>query len=124
VRPTEPPLRTLRELGRGAYPAFAESLVGKVVLSSLGSGHDGARSGLAWVARVYKMTSNHASASVQELSSDVAVVELKDVWTFPDAYHVGIFEGAARAFGGEVAVVAKAKSLSAATLTVTWVTSG
>jgi len=121
VRPLEAPLRTLRELGRGVYPAFAESLVGKVVLSGLGSGRDGARGGLPWVARVYKMTSNHATATVSELADGATVVELDGVWSFPDTYHVGIFEGAARAFGGDVAVVAKASSLSAATLTVRWV---
>lgn len=110
----------LRELGRGVHGSFSQSLVGKVVLAGLGSGHDGARTGLRWITRVYKMTSNHATASIEEPTDHVAVISLSNVWSFPDAYHVGIFEGAAAAFGGKVSVGTSDVSLSSATLTFTW----
>lgn len=114
------PKDALRELGRGVHASFSRSLVGKVVLAGLGSGHDGARTGLRWITRVYKMTSNHASASIEEPADRVAVVALSNVWSFPDAYHVGIFEGAAAGFGGKVTVKTSDVSLSSATLTFTW----
>lgn len=120
VLPGRSPKETLRELGRGVYPHFAQSLFGKVILGGLGSGHEGARTGLRWIARVYRMTSNHAVANFTESSDDVAIVDLENVWSFPDTYHVGIFEGAARGFGGHVSVDIEVRSLSSARLTFTW----
>lgn len=120
VKRDRPPAATLRELGRGVYASFSQSLFGKVVLAGLGSGHAGARTGLLWITRVYKMTSNHAVATFSEPMENVAVIELSNVWSFPDAYHVGIFEGAATAFGGTVRVESQSHTLSSATLTFTW----
>jgi uncharacterized protein (TIGR02265 family) len=120
VRPGQPARDTLRLLGRGVFDSFSGSLFGKVVLSGLGRDHSGARTGLRWVTQVYKMTSNHAVARFTESGDDVAVIDLDNVWSFPDAYHVGVFEGAARGFGGDVRVDIKGRSLSAATLTFTW----
>lgn len=123
VRPEEAPRETLRVLGQGVYESFAQSLFGKVLIAGLGKGREGAQTGLRLVARVYKMTSNHAVARVDKPSNDVTVIELSDVWSFPDAYHVGIFEGAARGFGGNVSATVESRSLSEATLTFTWVAS-
>jgi uncharacterized protein (TIGR02265 family) len=120
VEPEKPPIETLRELGRGVYATFSRSLFGKVIIAGLGEGHTGARTGLRWVSRIYKMTSNHAAVDFTESSERTSVVTLKNVWSFPDAYHVGIFEGAARAFGGNVSVQIASASLSSATLTFTW----
>lgn len=120
VRPDESPKETLRLLGRGAHPAFAQSLFGKVILSGLGTGHQGARTGLGWVAHVYKLTSNHAVATITHRPNNVSLIELENVWTFPDSYHAGIFEGAAEAFGGRVVVNVQVKSLCSATLTLRW----
>lgn len=122
VQPDQAPIETLRELGRGVYATFSKSLFGKVILAGLGEGHGGARSGLRWISRIYKMTSNHATADFEESSEDTSVLTLTNVWSFPDAYHVGIFEGAARAFGGNVRVQISSASLSSATLTFTWET--
>ena len=122
VEPDRPPLETLRELGRGVYSTFSKSLFGKVIIAGLGDGHAGARTGLRWISRVYKMTSNHTAVDFAESSEDTSVVTLTNVWSFPDAYHVGIFEGAARAFGGNVSVQVSSASLSSATLTFTWAT--
>jgi uncharacterized protein (TIGR02265 family) len=120
VQPDRPPLETLRELGRGVYGTFSKSLFGKVILAGLGEGRGGARAGLRWISRIYKMTSNHATVDFAESSEETSVVTLSNVWSFPDAYHVGIFEGAARAFGGSVRVRVSSTSLSSATLTFTW----
>lgn len=120
VRPDLRPKDTLRLLGRGVYGSFAQSLLGKVVLAGIGSGKGGARTGLQWVARVYKLTSNHAAARFSAADGEPTTIALCDVWTFPDSYHVGIFEGAAQAFGGSVSVDVESHSLCAATLTVRW----
>lgn len=121
VRPTESPRDTLRLLGHGVYGSFSQSLFGKVITAGLGKDYEGAQTGIRWIAHVYKMTSNHAVANVSKPSDNVTVVELVNVWSFPDAYHVGIFEGAARGFGGDVAVRIESRSLSEAVLTFTWV---
>jgi uncharacterized protein (TIGR02265 family) len=118
--PERSPRDTLRELGRGVYGNFSQSLFGKVILTGLGNGHDGAKTGLRWITRVYHMTSNHAVARFTEPNDDVAVIELENVWSFPDAYHVGIFEGAAHGFGGQVSVDIESLSLSSARLTFRW----
>lgn len=120
VRPGRPSLETLRLLGQGVFPSFAESLFGKVILVGLGKGHDGARTGLRMVTQVYKMTSNHAVARFSEISDNEALIELSNVWSFPDSYHVGIFEGAARGFGGSVKVEIRGRSLSEAALQFVW----
>ena len=120
VRRDEPALQTLRVLGHGVFASFSQSLFGKVITAGLGKGHDGARTGRL-IAHVYKRTSNHAVARVTEPSDDVAIVELSNVWSFPDAYHVGILEGAARGFGGDVRVAIQKSSLSEALLKFQWV---
>jgi len=120
VHPERPHRETLRMLGRGVYESFADAVLGKVILASLGDGHHGARTGLRWVARVYKLTSSHAVATFTELSERASVIHLSNVWSYPDAYHVGIFEGAAHAFGGDVAVSVESISLSEAKLAFTW----
>lgn len=120
VRRDEPAQKTLRVLGHGVYESFSQSLFGKVIMAGLGKGHEGARTGLRLIAHVYKRTSNHAVAHFTELSDDMALVELSNVWSFPDAYHVGIFEGAARGFGGDVKVDIEKRSLSEASLKFQW----
>jgi uncharacterized protein (TIGR02265 family) len=120
VRADRPALETLRLLGRGVYENFGQSLFGKVILTGLGSGHSGARTGLKLITHVYKMTSNHAIARFHEPSDEIAVIELEDVWSFPDTYHVGILEGAARGFGGHVSASVEPRSLSSAVLTFKW----
>lgn len=120
VRPGRPAEETLRALGQGVYPSFAQSLFGKVILVGLGKGHDGARKGLRMITHVYKMTSNHAVARFTELSENEAIIELSNVWSFPDSYHVGIFEGAAQGFQGRVKVEIRNRSLSSAVLYFVW----
>jgi uncharacterized protein (TIGR02265 family) len=121
VQPQLTPKETLRLLGRSVYPTFAQSLVGKVFISGFGSGHEGARTGLRLVTHVYKLTSNHAVANLTQGSDGVSRVELENVWTFPDSYHAGIFEGAAEAFGGRASIEVQARSLCSATLTLRYI---
>jgi uncharacterized protein (TIGR02265 family) len=115
-----PPVDTLRELGRGVYGAFTSSMVGKVVRAGLGDGRAGARSGVGFIARIYRMTSDHTAVECETSADDVTTVRLSNVWSFPEAYHLGIFEGAARAFGGDVTAEVSDVTLSSATLTFRW----
>lgn len=120
VRPGRPAEETLRTLGQGVFPSFAESLFGKVILVGLGKGHDGAKTGLRLITQVYKRTSNHAVARFSKPSDNEAIIELSNVWSFPDSYHVGIFEGAAQGFQGRVTVEIRSRSLSEAVLYFLW----
>ncbi len=84
----------LRRLGISAYPTFAETVPGKVLL---------AMTNLSWTSvldfapRAYA-TVGGARVSVEWQGERCAVVKLRDLWSFPDAYHIGVFEGAMREF--------------------------
>lgn len=84
----------LRELGRVAYPALAESWIGKVVFSVL------ARDvGQVWklVSKVYSITGNHGGGELLVLEDREAVLRVHGIYSFLDAYHFGGVEGVLQA---------------------------
>ncbi len=97
---TASPRENLYALGLEVYGAFTESFMGRMVSTALGQGGS-ARDALRWVARSYRLTSEHTRAIVVLNVEGRAIVHLRNVWSFPDVYHVGVFEGAARAVSEE-----------------------
>jgi uncharacterized protein (TIGR02265 family) len=91
IYPELPIREGLRRLGRRAYPALLESLVGKVVFGALGRDLESA---LKIVSRGYQISATKGSAQLLDVGSNHALIKIWDIWTWPDAYHVGIFEGA------------------------------
>lgn len=85
----------LRRLGRGAYRAFMESTVGKVVWASVTDSH-GALEGIL---KGYAIGVPGCSAKMIERRPHGAVIRLERIPYFLDSHHVGCFEGAARAIG-------------------------
>jgi uncharacterized protein (TIGR02265 family) len=122
IRPDEPPRRTLLELGRGVFPAFAATLTGRLALRALGGGQQPVRAGLALMSRLYAMTSKGRShAELLEIEDTFAVIRLREVWTFPDCYHVGVFMGAAEGvFELEPSILVRMTSLCDAELLLSW----
>jgi uncharacterized protein (TIGR02265 family) len=97
----ELPLRAaLRRIGRGLLPAFRDTLTGKVMLGIVGRGWD---SLLRNASRIYSSAST-GRATVSAHETGRALLELRNVWVFPDCVHVGMIEGAWDAYGltGEV----------------------
>ncbi len=91
IYPREPPREGLRRLGRAAFSVFADSLVGKTVLGIAGRDFDAA---LRLVTRAYKTIGPVGTGEVTETNAEGAVLRLRDIWNFPDSYHLGVFEGA------------------------------
>lgn len=92
----------LRRVGRTAYPTLVESSVGKVLLALTDMRWETA---LELVSRAYAVAGT-ARVTVK-LGDREALVQLRNLWTFADSYHVGVFEGAMDAFrvdGPEIGV--------------------
>jgi uncharacterized protein (TIGR02265 family) len=122
VRPEEAPRRTLFELGRGVFPAFASTLTGRVALRALGGGDDPARAGIELMSRLYSVTSRgRSTAELLEIGEGFAVIRLRWVRSFPDSYHVGVFTGAALGvFSLEPSILVRSTSLCDAELLLSW----
>jgi uncharacterized protein (TIGR02265 family) len=93
--PDQPLRMGLRRLGRGAYRAFMESTVGKVVWSTVNGPHDA----LEGILKGYEIGVPGCSARVVEKRASGAVIRLERVPYFLDSHHVGCFEGAMKAIG-------------------------
>jgi uncharacterized protein (TIGR02265 family) len=87
--------QALRRLGRGAYRAFVESTVGKVVWSTVTDAH----SSLDAILKGYAIAVPGCTAAVVERSAGRAVVRLDRITYFLDCHHVGCIEGAIHAVG-------------------------
>jgi uncharacterized protein (TIGR02265 family) len=122
INPGEPPRRTLFELGRRVFPAFATTFTGRLALRALGGKQQPVRAGLDLMSRLYRMTYKGRSyAELLEIGDGFAVIRLRQVWTFPDSYHVGVFLGAAEGvFDVEPAILVRATSLCDAELLLSW----
>jgi len=111
------PLREgLRRLGHLAYPAFVASTIGRVIFSVAGD----------WIAalrlasQAYRVAVNPGRVSIREEAPGYAIAELRSMWSFAEAYQVGIFEGAMKAFGKSGDVRVKVISTSEVDLLLTW----
>jgi uncharacterized protein (TIGR02265 family) len=115
--PRVPRREGMRRLGRLAYPAFAESMVGKVLLSVVGGSITAA---LRILAQAYRVSGSMGRAEVAVLRDDRATVLLRGFWDFPDAWHVGVMEGGLTALGRVGQVRVRTLSLCDADLELTW----
>jgi uncharacterized protein (TIGR02265 family) len=88
--PDVPRREGLRRLGRVAYPTLRESLVGRVVFGALGRDIKA-----IWrlVSKGYALSNNSGTATVLELGEDEVVLRLEGMYSWIDAWHVGIIEG-------------------------------
>ena len=96
AHPHEPVRTGLRRLGRSMYATFAESMVGKIVLSVAG---DSLMRAVPLYPRIWSVISNHGSAEVDELTPGRVVVRLRNVWDFLDSFQLGALEGGMGCFG-------------------------
>jgi len=91
------PLRKgLRYLGQKVFPMMRESTGGKLLFGV--AGRD-LVSAMKLVGRAYSLFSSNVTARLTSSQESLAVIEIRNAWTFPDCYHVGIFEGAVTSYG-------------------------
>jgi uncharacterized protein (TIGR02265 family) len=107
----------LRLMGRTSYPTFGSTLIGKTIFG--GTGHDfGAVLDLA--SRAYAISLSPGTVAIADRSGHRARIELRDVWSFPESYHVGVLEGACAANGVQGEVRIRVISPCDADFEVTW----
>jgi uncharacterized protein (TIGR02265 family) len=114
---TVPRREGLRRLGWEAFPTFASSVVGKVILSL---STDDFQLALRSVSKVYGVIGNVGGATAEVLSDGRALVALRSIQTFADSYHVGVFEGAMKSFGVEGKVQVRSHKLEDHDLLLEW----
>lgn len=107
----------LRELGRHAFPAFADSMVGRVILSVAGRDLEAA---LRLLPRAYDVAGSMASAELLDVSPGRAQLRLRDCWDFAEAHEVGVFEGVLAAFGKRGQVFVRPISCGDLDLLLVW----
>jgi uncharacterized protein (TIGR02265 family) len=113
----EVPLRLgLRKLGRSTYDVFAQSVVGRVVLSTAND-FPGA---IAAAVKGYAITTPPARADVLDMGTRRAVVTFAGVYNFLDPHHIGVFEGFAHACGVHVTTRVRLASPHTGDFELTW----
>jgi uncharacterized protein (TIGR02265 family) len=95
--PREPLRQGLRRIGRGSPKALVQSMLGRIVLGSV----EGPRDVVRAMARSYPMHMDPGHLEVVELGPGELVVKLRDITSFLDCHHVGVFEGVLRHAGVE-----------------------
>jgi len=81
----------LRELGRSVYPSYAQTITGTAIFAVAGHSY---RRVIELCPTAYRVSVERARVSVRSIADGHAVVELRELWNFPDLHQVGIFEGA------------------------------
>jgi len=88
--PRQTPSEGLRALGRLAIPTFAKSIVGGVLMGTVGRSWELA---LKCVARGYEVSLRPGKCTVTAMSPGRTVLQLRSVWNFGTSYQVGVIEG-------------------------------
>jgi uncharacterized protein (TIGR02265 family) len=98
AHPHHPPRAGMRRFGQGAFDVFTSSIAGRVLFSIAGRN---IMMAVPLTARAFDVIGSHGSVAVVLNEPGRAVFALRDMWDYIDAWHVGIYEGALRAFGVE-----------------------
>ena len=117
LHPHRPLRDALRRVGQRVYPAFASSLVGKVMFQAVGSDINGViRTGT----KAFQVASNVGRVDILHLKDREGWFRLIHMYNYIDAYHVGIFEGPFLMFGLEPTVRVWLDSPTSGEFYVTW----
>lgn len=118
THPDVPVREGLRRLGQRCYPMLAESMIGKILVSVAGNDINAI---LRVAPRVYRVSSTIGAVEVSFLEPQRAIIQLREIWDFPDAYQVGIYEGGLRALGRSGEVRVRVLGPASADLELVWV---
>jgi uncharacterized protein (TIGR02265 family) len=112
------PLRqAFRQAGNEAFSTLMSSVAGRALLVMARSD---LRSALRLAPEAYKHNLSHCSVTLSLEASRQAILEFRDVWNFPECYHVGIIEGLCQAFGAEGRVRTHVRSACVVDMLVRW----
>ncbi|HEY3819701.1 MAG TPA: DUF2378 family protein [Polyangiaceae bacterium] len=106
----------LRRLGRSTHGVFAQSVVGRVVLSTAND-PSGA---FAACAKAYAISLPPSHAELREDTDRRAVFALANVYNFLDSHHIGVLEGVAHSCGLRVTSRVKLASPFDGEIELTW----
>lgn len=98
LSPDMPLRQGLRLLGRSAYPAFSQTLIGKVMFGVLGGDIEMT---LLNGPKAYETILSVGTAETVVLEPGTVLCRLRDVHTFVDSYQVGVWEGALHGCGAD-----------------------
>jgi uncharacterized protein (TIGR02265 family) len=115
--PNVPPREGLRRLGQGMYPTFVDTTVGKIIFAVAGGDLHRA---LALYPKIWSVISNHGTGAVRDISVGRCVIELRNVWDFPDSFQLGSLEGGMAFFGQRADVRLEALSECDANYELLW----
>jgi uncharacterized protein (TIGR02265 family) len=105
--PDVPVRQAIRQLGWNVFPGLKESAAGRFLFSVAGSNYISA---IRLIGKAFELFSC-VNATAKTESDNLLFVELRNAWSFPENYQVGVFEGGLKTYGktGEITV----KKLSA-----------
>lgn len=93
--PGTPFREAMRRFGQDVFPMLAQTMIGKTIFGI--ALRDWPRT-LDLASRGYPVSIRPGSARLLELEDRRAIIALREVWSYPDCYQVGIFEGAMAVF--------------------------
>jgi uncharacterized protein (TIGR02265 family) len=97
-----PTLRgAIRAFGESAYPAFADTMIGRMLFGVLGN--DVQRM-MGAASKAYDHSVNPGKVTRVRQTERSALMQLENIWIFPTCYQVGVFEGGVHATGKEADV--------------------
>ncbi len=120
ARPLFPDVSTregLRRLGRLAFPTFASSMVGRVVVGVLGADLERI---LQVGPKVFELSLSHGRARSTHVGERHFQYEFTDVYGYLDAYYLGVMEGPIVHFGKRPDVKLHLSSLSDGVMDIRW----
>ncbi len=103
LHPSTDPSEGLHQLGRLAYPTFAETVLGRVIFAVATRTWPNT---LRLSPRAYSVCMRPGQVSLSNMTAHGATVHLREIWSFVESYQVGVFGGGMEYFGvkGEVEV--------------------
>ncbi len=116
LHPDAPIREGLRRIGHLAYPTFAASTVGGILFSVAGD-FVGA---LRLASQAFRVAVHPGRVEIRRVEGKGAIAELRSMYSFAEAYQVGVFEGAMTAFGVTGDVRVRVLSVSEVDLRLTW----
>ena len=115
--PGVPVREAFRQAGNEAFSTLMSSVAGRALLVMARSD---IRSALRRTPEAYKYNLTHCSVHLSLEASRQVVLEFRDVWNFPECYHVGIIEGLCRTFGVEGRIRTRVRSACDVDMLVRW----
>jgi uncharacterized protein (TIGR02265 family) len=117
AHPHVPTREGMRRFGQAAFEVFTSSTAGRVLFSMAGRN---VRLAISLAGRAFDVIGSHGSVEILSNEPGRAVLGLRDMWDYIDAWHVGIYEGALTALGAAGTVRVKNHDLSNGDLELTY----